>query len=426
MEEDKEEFFEIDEPIESAEINDDFEFDAPQFYEFNRPETDWEAAEAELWFVSAGNYLPSPFAIKLKQRCVIVGGGCAIPSSVYDGDGGSATSTSNASEIRDEPEVPAIDYDERGLAASSHLDAKSSTSAKTKSKSQVKSSLSRSSTLMKPTASHLAKQNQSREIHFEQQLRRFEKLVAMFDDKSSKCSSLIDGHPPKRQKLEAGYLSKAAHLKHQVSFVHKTSKKDGSFGTSHRVTVPREPELETARRALSHSSKIKEESKGDSKDARVFKAQPLNRKILKAPTLTLPKRSIPQLPHFQEFHLRTSERAKQHASNKATKLPNYVSTSRNEVRDPRRLNSCIALKERHDGGHKACPLSKKGFKLPADTGPMHEPPTELFNKLSLSSDVQPDVALPSRKVLTNKDVKVRPSCSKNHDSSGDWYATSYM
>lgn len=57
----------------------------------------------------------SAFAIKLSQRCAIASGGCAIPSSVYDGDGGSATSTSNTSEIRDEPEVPAIDDDERGL-----------------------------------------------------------------------------------------------------------------------------------------------------------------------------------------------------------------------------------------------------------------------------------------------------------------------
>lgn len=59
MEEDKEEFFEINEPVESIEINEDFEFDAPQFYDLSRPETDWEAAEAELWFVSAGNYPPS-------------------------------------------------------------------------------------------------------------------------------------------------------------------------------------------------------------------------------------------------------------------------------------------------------------------------------------------------------------------------------
>lgn len=34
----------------------DFEFDAPRFYDFSKPELD---SETELWFESAGNYPPS-------------------------------------------------------------------------------------------------------------------------------------------------------------------------------------------------------------------------------------------------------------------------------------------------------------------------------------------------------------------------------
>lgn len=34
----------------------DFEFDAPRFYDFSKPEID---SETELWFESAGNYPPS-------------------------------------------------------------------------------------------------------------------------------------------------------------------------------------------------------------------------------------------------------------------------------------------------------------------------------------------------------------------------------
>ena len=37
----------------------DFEFDAPRFYDFSRPELDSETEEIEFWFESAGNYPPS-------------------------------------------------------------------------------------------------------------------------------------------------------------------------------------------------------------------------------------------------------------------------------------------------------------------------------------------------------------------------------
>ena len=37
----------------------DFEFDAPRFYDFSRPELDSETEEIEFWIESAGNYPPS-------------------------------------------------------------------------------------------------------------------------------------------------------------------------------------------------------------------------------------------------------------------------------------------------------------------------------------------------------------------------------
>lgn len=37
----------------------DFEFDAPRFYDFSRPELDSETEEIEIWFESSGNYPPS-------------------------------------------------------------------------------------------------------------------------------------------------------------------------------------------------------------------------------------------------------------------------------------------------------------------------------------------------------------------------------
>ena len=68
--EEMEEFFSIEEPNEVEKCFDiKYEFGAPQWYDFNRPETDWEAKEAELWFESAGSYPPSrkPFPMFFDQ-----------------------------------------------------------------------------------------------------------------------------------------------------------------------------------------------------------------------------------------------------------------------------------------------------------------------------------------------------------------------
>ncbi|XP_021286663.1 protein TPX2-like isoform X2 [Herrania umbratica] len=374
-----EEFFSIEEPSEAEEFFDiKYEFDAPQCYDFSRPERYWEAKEAELWFESAGSYPPSPFVIKLKWR--------------YDVDGDEEFSNGS------------IDYDDRDTL-------------RDKTESGVKSSLSRSSTLMKPTASYLAKQNQDRAVHFSQLHRRFRKFLDRLDDKSTKSSSVTEGDATKRQKLEAGYLCKVANLSHRALFVHKKPKTvrslDGnSVHAKPKVTIPKEPELQTARRAQRRRSRVKAESDENAKShAHFFKALPLNRKILEAPSLPLAKKSLPQRPEFQLFHLRTSERARQHASNNAMKLPNYVSTSRNEKTGLRSFNSVNALEEKFEAVNKfkACPLNKKimsrigqtgvlqnmkketsapmEFKILADRRPPDEPPIELLNKLSLSSEV---------------------------------------
>lgn len=44
------------EAFEGDEIDMDYEFDAPKFFDFTRLETDWEAEEAEDWFRCAGSY----------------------------------------------------------------------------------------------------------------------------------------------------------------------------------------------------------------------------------------------------------------------------------------------------------------------------------------------------------------------------------
>ncbi|XXG41245.1 hypothetical protein AAC387_Pa01g1752 [Persea americana] len=81
------------------------------------------------------------------------------------------------------------------------------------------------------------------------------------------------------------------------------------------LTRPQEPQFETALRArpvkVKSTAELEEEMLANQPK---FKARPLNRKILEAPSLPTLPRSTPQRPDFQEFHLKTMERAHQHSS----------------------------------------------------------------------------------------------------------------
>ncbi|KAJ7948339.1 protein TPX2 [Quillaja saponaria] len=80
------------------------------------------------------------------------------------------------------------------------------------------------------------------------------------------------------------------------------------------LTRPKEPEFETSQRARSVRVKSTAELEEEMM-AKIpkFKARPLNKKILQAPTLPALPRSTPQPPEFREFHLETMARAHQNA-----------------------------------------------------------------------------------------------------------------
>ncbi|KAK9009994.1 hypothetical protein V6N11_036514 [Hibiscus sabdariffa] len=421
----EEQFYSIEQSIEVGQCFDiDYEFDAPHCYDFSCPETDWEAKEAELWFDSAESYPPSPFGIKLKWRC-------------DDEDGEFSQGSTECDEYSGEACNRCCEGNQGA-----------------KTGSLVKASPCKSSTLMKPTASYLAKQNQSRTVLSNQLQKSLQKSA----DRSNKSPSMNGNDATKRQKLETGYLSKTshyylhvrmseltssifpcdvengnnltgqilsdrdsgkaryilnmlrprvAHLKHHSQFVHKKPKTVQSLDgiqTKPKVTIPREPELQTARRAQRHRSKDKAESYEKAKsNVHLFKARPLNKKILEAPSMPLPKKSMPQPPEFQVFHLRTSERAKQHAYNNAKRVAMYVSTSRNENTGLISFKSINSFKdEKYDAVNKskACAPNKKVTSSKGANGVLKninqttataslsdEPPTELLNNLSLSSEL---------------------------------------
>ncbi|KAL6131913.1 hypothetical protein ACLB2K_070286 [Fragaria x ananassa] len=376
------------EALEGEEIDMDYEFDAPKFFDFTRLETDWEAEEAEDWFRCAGSYPSSPFILRLLNW--------------HKGNSPEETATTSV-EVEDveciryesnesssiEAEGSSLEDDSiKGVNCSNKMD---QDSPKAKTKSSIKSpTLSRSSTLMKPTASQLAKQIQRRrevrEPHSSRLSRRDEKKLGKVAE-SSLSSPLFDSVATKRQKLEAGYLRKVSHLKHQPLWLHK------SPNNRTKVTIPREPNLETAQRAQRRRYKT------NGKDGE----QP---KIFKEPPWTLSKKSTPQAKEFQVCHFRTSQRAKHSTVDNVTNTPisSCLSpTEATEIKGPKsafhKSDKCkvLSLKKKTLSSKEGTGVlpnikqegrqpSPRELKFTTDKRFIKEPPTDLFSKLSLAPE----------------------------------------
>ncbi|KAL4347926.1 hypothetical protein GQ457_17G021350 [Hibiscus cannabinus] len=453
MEEDIE--MEIEPVFEVKEIDLDYEFDAARFFDFTREESPAEAGEAELWFESAPSYPPSPFATKLVMReeslleNVTTSPKCdeEDTSTLHESDpenvmalefsamgainkGNEGTNRGISANIQKILQNALNQSFQSGLTTYNHLPGD-----KLKAKSKSAKPMQRNSTLMKPTASQLAKQNRPPQTATSRPLylvfyHRFQKLQALNSNRSLGNSSVVESQAAKRQKLEGGLLRKVDEVKQQTTLVHKAPKKEGTrdrnaINTKLRLTIPREPELETAHRAQRIRPKNGTEEELVTSVAHRFKARPLNRKILEGPSLPVPKKSVPKLPEFQEFHLKTLERAVQlssavsssihtNAADKGLEKPCTISAAGNGTREARRPSVMDATcQDVCDTKYnfKARPLNRKIFSSKGDIGvfrnikrettvPMEfnfqtekrvpqNPPIELFSKLSLTSELQP-------------------------------------
>ncbi|KAK4283193.1 hypothetical protein QN277_000170 [Acacia crassicarpa] len=374
-------------------IDPDYEFDAPRFHNFSRSENFLDAVEAEQWFESAGSYPPSPYVLRLRLGKGFSSKITCIP--VDCGNGKSSNTVNENSSHCMEHDVSATEGDDRG-----------------KRKPLFMSARSKMSTLMKPTASHLAKQRNPSEVLTSPRILR------------SPSQSSTDGKETKRQKLEAGYLRKAACLKHQPPFTHKKPKVDAADVNSSsklKVTIPKQFNLETAHRARRHKSRTNNESGERGKSSsHMFKALPLNKKILEGPSLSFKKRTQ-QLTEVNVFHLKTSKRAMQHTSSNAVHNSNCSTSSNREIRDFRRQNSTdesrqdkYKLVSKLRGSPKKLGLSSKGERGVFrniiqeneteinDKRLSNEPPSELFSKLSLGSEVKQTT---TKKQPTSKGLK---------------------
>ncbi|KAL8233044.1 hypothetical protein R6Q57_002822 [Mikania cordata] len=227
----------------------EYEFDAYHYFDFSREETESEAEGAESWFRYAHEYPPSPFIVKLKMMKAAKSNPMKVHktssskveanykmsmSTISDGDTGHKTASR--------------DIKVKGMKLYNHIP---QDNMKAKPKSTVNLCKQSGSSFMKPTASHLAKQNKECDIHSGGFGRLQKPLVNAVEKLRSPIR--IQNQTTKRQKLEIGYLRKAAHLKHRASFLHKISKKavelESSSNAGVKCSIPKKPALVTAERA---------------------------------------------------------------------------------------------------------------------------------------------------------------------------------
>ncbi|CAL1371491.1 unnamed protein product [Linum trigynum] len=336
-----EEFF--SDPFSGVEEFDlDYEFDAPKFHDFTKPEPDSDADEAQGWLDVAAGYPPSPLALKMYWRPLVP-----------------PVETNPSSSDRTNSFIEDEDNDEPGSKPSD---------CKCEPKSPAKSpAKARSSSFMNPTASHLAKKLAPEQIQCERLLRRFPK-DATREVNSSRSSSTSGVPATKRQKLEAGYLRKAARLKHRALLHHKESNpKDVNKASSRpRATVPVQPNLATAGRAELWRSKTKSEFEKCAKPSTSpAKTRPLNGKIYKVPSLPIPRKSARQLPELQ-----------------GVKLPRSKSSSEKDKID---LTSGPPLRDKQEQPGRTRPLKTKESKGTDKRRFLDEPPVDALKQLSLAS-----------------------------------------
>ncbi|KAL6521409.1 hypothetical protein OROGR_017978 [Orobanche gracilis] len=208
--------------------DDEYEFEASQFYDFTRREFDYEIEEAERWFEVSGDYPHSPFIVKLNlEKLLSVEVVDNRPSEAKYSNSKSISSSNSDTDSRRHG-VSIAKKDGNGKGKSYLKPEDRTTKVKLKSAEnkllQPRSTTATTPSFMEPTASHLAKQKLTHNHNSSHICTRFQKTSAKLDQKGSRLVGL-DSLATKRQKLDVGYLRKVAHLKHHFLLMHKSSKK---------------------------------------------------------------------------------------------------------------------------------------------------------------------------------------------------------
>lgn len=221
----------------------DYEFDAPRWFDLTQEEAPRDAAAAQEWFAAAPSYPPSPLITKMLAEDL----GLQTIRSIADTNALHCSTASHECSSGVEQKIHRFEGRKQCNGASEN-------ERQSRFRTTMKGTSLRGSTLMKPTASHLARQNRQVEV---KNLTQSKKLVGVRSEKSTISSNDCTYQSAKRQRLENGHLNKAAATATQHEFIHKNHEKnvmnqnmDRPTGLPRmKITIPRSPNLATKLRA---------------------------------------------------------------------------------------------------------------------------------------------------------------------------------
>ncbi|KXG19192.1 uncharacterized protein LOC8069058 isoform X2 [Sorghum bicolor] len=221
----------------------DYEFDAPRWFDLTQEEAPRDAAAAQEWFAAAPSYPPSPLITKMLAEDL----GLQTIRSIADTNALHCSTASHECSSGVEQKIHRFEGRKPCNGALEN-------ERKSRFRTTMKGASLRGSTLMKPTASQLARQNRQVEVKNPTQSK---KLVGVRSERSTVISNDCTYQSAKRQRLENGHLNKAAATATQHEFIHKNHEKnlmnqnlDRPTGLPRsKITIPRSPNLATKLRA---------------------------------------------------------------------------------------------------------------------------------------------------------------------------------
>ncbi|KAJ3672487.1 hypothetical protein LUZ60_007208 [Juncus effusus] len=335
---------------EGFEIDVEYEFDAPKYFDLRGEEPVMEASRAERWFETAESYPPSPLIMKIILE---------------------QNASFQEEESEENPTTPEPNY---SIQEELPQDGDKKTQIKTKGP------FCKISTFMKPTASHLAKQihkSETRTIHRLNPVRNFG-----ISADSKDCTV----QAAKRQRLERGHISKGIGAA-QPDLIHKIREKNENVGFSKlKITIPREPDLQTmrraerfrARRGLANGKQPQQENNNNNNNNNTQNFAQINSRFSNKKEISFTSKS--RLEHNISHQLQiNSENKKQEESRvnlfkfKAGPSDKKVVSSNVDISRNTKLNTTIP----------------KEFNFSTSRRCQHPPPlTELFNKLGITNEAK--------------------------------------
>ncbi|CAN6168217.1 unnamed protein product [Urochloa humidicola] len=212
----------------------------------------------------------------------------------------------------------------------------------------------------------------------------------------------------------------------------RSSREDSEGRPKLMLTRPKEPELQTSHRVravrVKSSAELEEEMLAKIPK---FRARPFNKKIAEAPAFPPLPRKTPQLPEFNEFHLKTMERGTRYADNcseisaadtisSQSKPPKFTQLKPPQLHTAMRArppsvksSQELELEELEKAPKfKARPLNKKIFESKGDIGVFAHPKPQVTapKEFHFSTDVR--LGPPSVSDLFDK-LSLHSDCSSN-------------